>query len=220
MTQISTRWIAGIAAGVVAAAGLFSMNSANADSSASTDTARVGEKAPMFELPDLEGENVAIESFIEDGKIVVLEWWNPGCPFVVKHYEKMSTMSDLAEKYADDVVWIKINSTNPSHPDHGKDQDAMAKWGVEDHTVLLDEDGVVGGMYQAAKTPHMFIIDTEGVLRYNGAIDSNNSPRPYSEEQMKSVTNYVDQALEQIIAGETVTRSETKPYGCSVKYAR
>lgn len=221
MTLISTRWIAGIAAGVVATAGLFAMNTASAGSAISHDhTAKVGEKAPTFELPDLDGETVDIASYIEDGKIVVLEWWNPGCPFVVKHYDKMSTMSDLAEKYADDVVWVKINSTNPNHADFGKDQKAMASWGVEEHTVLLDKDGAVGRMYEAKTTPHMFIIDAEGVLRYNGAIDSNRGVSAYSESQKASITNYVDEALEQIIAGEAVTRSETRPYGCSVKYAR
>ena len=156
---------------------------------------------------------------VEDGKIVVLEWWNPKCPFVVKHHEKMTTMADLAEQFEDEVVWVKINSTNTSHRAYGVDKDYVGKWNLGETTVLMDADGTVGKMYGARTTPHMYIIDTEGVLRYNGAIDSERGAGAYSEDQKSKVTNYVEQALKQIIAGETVTRAETRPYGCSVKYA-
>lgn len=225
MSKTTTRWFAGVAAGVVALAGVMSFTgSAEAQRSRTTardaETAKVGEKAPEFTLTDLDGEEVTMLDFVNDGKIVVLEWWNPKCPYVVKHHEKMTTMTDLATKYEDEVVWLKINSTNEDHKDYGIDKDYAEQWNLTEMTILLDSDGAVGKMYGARTTPHMFIIDTEGVLRYQGAIDSNSGAAAYDEQTKKSVTNYVDQALEQIIAGETVTRAETRAYGCSVKYAR
>lgn len=182
-----------------------------------TMQAKVGQKAPDFTLTSVDGKTHTLSDFAKDGKIVVLEWWNPKCPFVVKHHDAMSTMKDLSEKYAEkDVVWIAINSTNPSHRDHGVDSDYIKKWNV-DYPVLLDESGKVGQMYGARTTPHMYIIDTNGVLRYQGAIDNDRGARAPSNPSQ--VTNYVAQALDQIIAGETVTQPETQPYGCSVKYA-
>ncbi|GAB4517713.1 MAG: thioredoxin family protein [Phycisphaerales bacterium] len=222
MKKSAARWFTGVVASVVALAGvtMFATDAEAQRSRSAMDNApaKVGEKAPTFTLTDINGNEVSIQDHIDDGKIVVLEWWNPKCPYVVKHHEKMTTMVDLATKYEDEVAWIKINSTNPSHRDHGVDKDYAQKWNLEDYTILLDEDGTVGKMYGARVTPHMYIIDTEGVLRYQGAIDSNRGAGAYSESEKSQVTNYVDQALQQIIAGETVSRPETRPYGCGVKY--
>ncbi len=225
MSMTTTRWFAGVTAGVVALAGVMSFTgSAEAQRSRTTardaETAKVGEKAPEFTLTDLDGEKVTLTDFIDDGKIVVLEWWNPKCPYVIKHHEKMTTMTDLATKYEDEVVWLKINSTNEDHQDYGVDKQYAEQWNLSEMTLLMDSDGAVGKLYGARSTPHMFIIDTEGLLRYQGAIDSNSGAAGYDEDTKNSVTNYVDRALEQIIAGETVTRAETRAYGCSVKYAR
>lgn len=179
--------------------------------------AKVGEPAPAFTLTGIDGKTYTLADFTKDEKIVVLEWWNPGCPFVVKHHEKSTTMKDLAAKFADKgVVWMAINSTNPDHKDFGADKDAVKKWNVA-YPVLTDADGTVGHMYGARTTPHMFIIDATGVLRYAGAIDSDRGTQPPADPS--KVTNYVDQALTQILAGETVTVPETESYGCSVKYA-
>jgi peroxiredoxin len=177
------------------------------------DHACIGEPAPAFTLTDTDGKTHALADL--KGKIVVLEWFNPGCPVVVMHHEKHSTMKDLQKKYADkDVVWLAVNSGAPGQQGHGQKANAGARkdWNIG-YPVLLDESGKVGRAYEAKTTPHMYIIDKEGILRYNGAID-NGSGRARGD------VNYVDQALTQIIAGETVSTAETKPYGCAVKYAK
>jgi peroxiredoxin len=146
------------------------------------------------------------------GKIVVLEWLNPDCPFVQRHY-KAGTMKNLATRYGDDgVVWLTINSTNYM------DAEANAKFKVQydlPYTILVDQSGDVGHLYGAKTTPHMYIIDGAGVLVYIGAIDDD--PRGNKDEP---VVNYVAVALDEILAGKAVTTAETKPYGCSVKYKK
>lgn len=165
-------------------------------------------KAPDFTLTSTTGETVKLSDY--SGKIVVLEWANPDCPFVKRHYEA-KTMQNLAEKYkAQDVVWLAISST------HFHDNDRLTKWISEAgiaHPVLNDKDGTVGKLYGAKTTPHMFVIDTKGDLVYNGAIDNDASG------DMKTPVNYVDQVLTQLTAGQGVTQEATKPYGCSVKYS-
>jgi peroxiredoxin len=169
----------------------------------------VGEKAPDFTLMDTEGNSVSLSDFA--GKIVVLEWLNPDCPYVKRHY-KTGTMKNLATAYADrDVVWLTINST------HYMDAAANAKFKADNdlpYTILVDQDGTVGHTYDAATTPHMYIIDGEGTLVYVGAIDDD--PRGSSD----APSNYVAAALDEVTAGKPVTTAETKPYGCSVKYKK
>lgn len=167
----------------------------------------VGEKAPNFTLTDTAGNQVSLSDF--EGKIVVLEWLNPDCPFVQRHY-KAGTMKTLAAKY-DDVVWLTINSTNYM------DVEANAKFKADQklpYTILVDQDGTVGHLYGAQTTPHMYIIDSDGTLAYMGAIDDD--PRGSSDNP----TNYVAAALDELEAGTAVTTAETKPYGCSVKYKK
>jgi peroxiredoxin len=158
---------------------------------------------------DTEGHSVSLSDFA--GKIVVLEWLNPDCPYVKRHY-KAGTMKGLAEKYASkDVVWLTINST------HYMDAAANAKFKADNglpYTILVDQDGTVGHTYDAATTPHMYIIDGEGTLVYVGAIDDD--PRGSSD----APSNYVAAALDEVTAGKPVTTAETKPYGCSVKYKK
>jgi peroxiredoxin len=221
MNRITTRWFAGIVAGVVAIAGvgLVAQDVAAQYSMQSSDKkAEIGQKAPEFTLENLKGEKWSLSDALDDNKIVVLEWFNAKCPFVVKHHEAMTTMKDLAKKYDDEVVWVRINSTNADHPNYGVDKAYAEKWGLEETSILMDAEGKVGKMYGAQRTPHMYIIDAEGMLRYNGAIDNHPKAGKPSSAEKSDVVNYVEQALEQIIAGETVTRPETRPYGCSIKY--
>lgn len=174
--------------------------------------AKVGEKAPNFTLTDTDGKTHSLSDF--KGKVVVLEWFNPGCPFVVKHHEKNKTMAELAAEFASkDVVWVAINSGAPGKQGHGLElnKEHKSKWGIA-YPILLDEPGEVGRMYGARTTPQMYIIDKDGVLRYNGAIDNDPSVGTVG------TINYVRQALNEVLAGETVTTPETRPYGCSVKY--
>jgi peroxiredoxin len=168
-----------------------------------------GQKAPDFTLMDQNGEAVKLSD--SAGSIRVLEWTNPECPFVVRHY-KAETMKKLAATYGDKgVVWLTINSSH--HQDRDTNQ-AMIKTYTLDQTLLTDQDGAVGRAYGAKTTPHMYIIDGDGKVAYAGAIDDD--PRGRSD----APTNYVDQALAALLAGEPVATASTDPYGCSVKYAK
>jgi len=176
---------------------------------------KVGEKAPDFKLADLEGNQHKLSTYAKDGKIVVLEWFNPGCPFVKKHYrDDTKTMNKLAEKYRDQgVVWLRINSGAPGKQGHGAElnKKIAAEWNIKD-PILLDESGKVGRLYNSKNTPTMAVINAEGTLAYFGAIDDDRGGRNAGK------TNFVDLALTQVLAGETVAKASTKPYGCAVKY--
>jgi peroxiredoxin len=174
---------------------------------------KVGEKAPTFTLTDTDGKTVDLAALTKEKKIVVLEWFNPECPYVVKHYKgETKAMNDTAKAFKDkNVVWVRIATGTTAN----KETLAKAKtdWNMEG-AIALDSDGTVGKAYASKNTPTMFIINADGVLAYKGAIDDDkstgNSPK----------TNYVKNALEQIVKGETVTTAETTPYGCSVKYPK
>lgn len=185
------------------------------EKSESATKAKIGEVAPTFTLTDTDGNTVDLATVGKD-KIVVLEWFNPGCPFVVKHHEKNPTFSNLHKDYSSKgVVFLAINSGAKGKEGHGLDLNKGAKkdWKIA-YPVLLDESGEVGKMYGAKTTPHMFVIGKDGKLAYSGAIDDNSSAAKTGEK------NYVRMALDEILAGKPVTTAETKPYGCSVKYGK
>lgn len=171
------------------------------------------EMAPSFSLVDYDGKTRTLDEF--KGKIVVLEWTNPNCPVVVRHYAN-GAMQKLQKTYAEKgIVWLTVNSTNPNHQDHltGEEQKAKyAEWKASPTAQLIDADGKVGREYGARTTPHIFIIDTESKLAYRGAVDDD--PRGKKEQKV----NYVSAALEALLAGKAVEVSSTQPYGCSVKY--
>jgi peroxiredoxin len=178
---------------------------------AKPDAAKVGAAAPAFTLKDQSGKDVSLSDF--SGKIVVLEWFNDGCPFVQKHY-KTGNMNSVASKYAGkDVVWLAVNSTKSASQSHNAK--VAGEWKME-RPILDDSAGKVGHAYGATNTPNMFIIDKDGKLVYRGAIDSDTSD---DAAATKTATNYVAKALDELLAGKTVSQPETKPYGCSVKYA-
>lgn len=176
--------------------------------------AKVGSPAPDFVLKDTTGKEHTLSGYTSEGKIVVLEWTNPNCPYVKRHYEKYTTMKDTAAAYKDKVVWLAVNSTNPKHKDFGAEKEAIKQWGIE-YPVLIDSDGKVGKMYEAKTTPHMYVINSEGILVYAGAIDNDAQDKLEADKKV----NYVKQAIEELLKGETVSQPETKPYGCGVKYA-
>ncbi|MHC4068071.1 MAG: thioredoxin family protein [Planctomycetota bacterium] len=168
-------------------------------------------KAAGFTLTNYDGNEVSLSGY--EGKIIVLEWFNYECPFVRYHYKDTNTMIALAGKYKEkDVVWLAINSTK--HLKVEKNENYAKKYNIS-YPILDDRSGEVGKAYSAKTTPHMFIIDTEGKIVYNGAIDD--SPLGKKKED---VTNYVDKALAELIADKEISTPRTKPYGCSVKYAR
>ncbi|MHC4622523.1 MAG: redoxin domain-containing protein [Planctomycetota bacterium] len=168
-------------------------------------------KAPAIAVKSFGGKEVSLADF--KGKIVVLEWFNDECPFVRHHYEQANTMRELASKYKDkNVVWLAVNST--SHTTEGQNKEFAAKH-KPGYPILDDRSGKVGRAYRAVSTPHMFIIDAKGGIVYTGAID--NSPMGRKKD---GVINYVERALAELAGGGTVSTPATKPYGCSVKYAR
>lgn len=176
---------------------------------AQKSSAAVGQTAPGFSLQDQNGKTVSLSDY--SGKIVVLEWFNENCPFVQRHYHA-GTMNNLATKYADKgVVWLAINSTARS--DNESNKKAADEWNIN-RPILNDSAGKVGHEYGATNTPDMFIINKDGKIAYMGAID--NDP----EGDKTDKTNYVDQALGEILAGSSVSTPQTKPYGCGVHYAR
>lgn len=176
----------------------------------------VGEAAPDFTLTDLEGKTHQLADYLKAGKTVVLEWYNPGCPFIVKHHQTHKTMNETAAAVADKgVVWLAINSGAPGKQGHGLElNQKAAKDFALSFPLLLDESGAVGKAYGAKTTPHLYVISADGKLRYQGAIDDAPNPGgPVGE------TNYAAAALEAVLAGKPVATAETRPYGCSVKYA-
>lgn len=176
----------------------------------------IGSEAPDFKLKSITGSESSLAQY--KGKNVVLEWFNAGCPFVKKHY-KDGDMQAL-QKYAKEngLVWLVINSTNIDHEDYLSPETFAAKkdeWQMESSDILLDSTGEVGRLYSAKSTPHMFIVSKEGKLIYQGAIDD--KPSPF--EDPKQANNYIKSAIDSLVKGENLKISETKAYGCSIKYA-
>lgn len=176
----------------------------------------VGAPAPAFNLTDSNGQAHNLSDF--QGKFVVLEWLNHGCPFVVKHYES-GNMQNLQKEYTGkDVVWLSIVSSAPGKQGHMSPEEtnaAKAEKGSAATAVLLDEDGTVGKLYDVKLTPELFVINPEGTVIYAGAIDDKKST---DVADVEGATNYVKQALDEALDGQPVSTPKTDAYGCSVKY--
>ncbi|MBX3363187.1 MAG: thioredoxin family protein [Phycisphaeraceae bacterium] len=212
------KLLAGLA-GCLAIGGVMLSSTATAsepEKSATKQVAKVGEKAPNFVLKDLDGKEHELAKYTADGKIVVLEWFNAECPFVKKHHTLNKTMYETHKAFKDkDVVWIAINSGAPGEQGTGVEFNKKAVKDFEmAYPLALDESGKVGRMYGAKTTPHMYVIDRNGILAYAGAIDNNRSARQVGD------INYVKDALKALTSGETVATRETEAYGCSVKYGK
>jgi len=175
-----------------------------------------GQPAPAFTLTDLDGRKVSLADL--KGKYVVLEWTNPGCPFVQKHYDS-GNMQSLQKRFTGEgVQWIVINSTSPAHSDYLKpaEQKAwLARQGAAASVAALDADGRIGRAYAAKVTPHMYVIDPGGALVYAGAIDDKRSA---NVADVKTASNYVVQAFAELRAGKPVSAASTQAYGCTIKY--
>jgi peroxiredoxin len=176
----------------------------------------VGSTAPDFTLPDANGKTHSLSD--EKGKYVVLEWFNPDCPFVKKHYGSGNMQKMQSEYTSKGVVWFSIDSNAPGAEGNltpEQAQNVMKKWNTKQTALLLDPNGKAGRSYGARNTPHMFVINPEGKIIYEGAIDSKATPNP---DDIASSTNYVKVALDESMSGKPVSNSNTRPYGCSVKY--
>lgn len=200
-----TRWI-------LVCAAMLAVFCANASA------IRVGEPAPGFTGKDTRGITRSLSEY--RGKYVVLEWTNHDCPYTRKHYESGNMQRLQHEWTARGVVWLTIISSAPGEQGYmtaSEENDYLARMKASPTAVLLDPLGSLGHLYDAKTTPHMFVINPQGVLVYDGAIDN----RPTTDlADVPGATNYVSQALQEAMAGEKVSAPVTRPYGCSVKYAR
>jgi len=176
----------------------------------------VGKPAPAFELADSNGTKHALEQY--KGRVIVLEWNNPECPFVRKHYGAKNMQKQQAEATAAGVVWLTINSGaegKQGHLDPAGANAYLAAEGAKPTAYLFDGDGTVGRAYGARTTPQIAIIDKDGMLRYQGGIDSIASA---DVEDIARAVQYVPQVLSELAAGKDVSVTSSEPYGCSVKY--
>jgi peroxiredoxin len=170
---------------------------------------QVGQSVPTFSLQNQDGSNVSLDSY--SGKIVVLEWTNPQCPFVQRAYQEHE-MIDTASKYkSSGVEWIAINSTHDVT--NSEDKQWASEQGIS-YPILNDASGTTGHAYGATNTPEMYIVGKDGKLLYKGAIDNDRDGTKTSGK-----INYVDQALGEVLSGKPVSVPETAPYGCTVHYA-
>jgi peroxiredoxin len=183
---------------------------------AALGAAVVGEPAPPFSATDTSGKLVSLADF--KGKTVVLEWVNPGCPFVQKHYRSANMQSTQRAALSQGVVWLSVNSTAVGDTDYMAPAE-MGAWMQQQRGVpgatLMDGDGRIGRAYGARTTPHMFIIDVYGRVAYAGAIDSKPTGKV---ADIDTATNYIKQAVRELAAGRRVSVPATSPYGCSVHY--
>lgn len=180
------------------------------------DAVAPGDPAPPFALADLGGKPVSLDSL--KGRWLILEWTNPECPFVQKHYGSGNMQE--TQRFAGDrrIVWVQINSTSPRHSDH-HDPAQMRDWNARMKAApayaTLDESGAAGRSYGAKTTPHLYLIDPDGRVVYNGAIDDRRSADP---ADIPGARNHVREALTEVLAGRPVSVAATTPYGCSIKY--
>lgn len=174
----------------------------------------IGKPAPAFSLPNLAGETVNLADHA--GKVVVLEWFNPGCPFVKQAHGDAGGLETMANSWTDkDVVWLAINSGSPGKQGTGVDTNKKAQkdWSMK-HPILLDESGEVGRSYAAKTTPQMVVIDPKGNQVYNGALDN----APFGKPKGDALDPITERVLAAVTAGGASPQGQSKPYGCSVKY--
>jgi peroxiredoxin len=181
-----------------------------------TDVPPVGSAAPDFSTPDASGKTETLSQY--KGKYVVLEWFNPECPFVKKHYGSDNMQKLQAEYTGKGVVWLTIDSNAPGTEGNITADQAkkiMDSWKTKQTALLLDPESKVAKLYGAKNTPNMVIIGPDGKIVYEGAIDSKATPNP---ADIPTSTNYVKAALDAALAGKPISDAQTRPYGCSVKY--
>jgi AhpC/TSA family len=177
----------------------------------------VGEAAPQFKATDSNGQLHQLSEY--RGRFVVLEWHNNGCPYTRKHYESGNMQRLQKEWTSRGVIWFTIISSAPGQQGYvtaQQENEYLKRMNASPNAALLDPQGEVGRLYAAKTTPHMFIISPDGVLIYDGAIDSKATT---DQADIATATNYVSQALEEAMAGKPVSIPTSRPYGCSVKYA-
>jgi alkyl hydroperoxide reductase subunit AhpC len=212
------RTLTGILAASFGALGVALATGAGTVAPSYEEGVKVGDKAPDFTLTDIHGEEHKLSEYTEEGKIVVLEWFNPDCPFVKKFHYKTDTMRQTYAGFeGKPVEFLAINSASaPNKQGWGEERNIEAEELYEiEYPILLDKDGSVGKSFGAKRTPHIFIVDAEGVVRYIGPIDSSSSYQEIGEK------NYIEIAVNQLLDGESeIVTAEIPAYGCAVKYVK
>ena len=183
---------------------------------ASSLAAEIGKPAPDFSATDINGKTVKLSDY--KGKIVVLESYNSDCPFCNNQYKTGATQDLQMDLAAKGIVWLIVNSVNPNNASHRTPDQARQE--IADKKIIAtawidDSSGAVGHLYDMKTTPDMYVIDKNGVLVYQGAIDD----KPDPQHDPRTAHNYVRETVNSLLAGKSVEVSQTKPYGCSVKYA-
>jgi peroxiredoxin len=176
----------------------------------------IGKPAPDFTGTDINGKTIKLSDY--KGKIVVIESYNSDCPFCKNQYKTGATQDLQKELAAKGVVWLIVNSVSPKNPSHRTAAEAQKEWSdlkIAATAWIDDTSGTIGHLYEMKTTPHTFVVDKDGTLVYDGAMD--NQPDP--DHNPRTAKNYVRNAVEEVIAGKSVTVSKTKPYGCGVHYA-
>ncbi len=199
---------------LIIAASVMLLNFTSSDSEKAG--AVVGQQAPDFSVVDAHGNMHSLSDF--EGQYVILEWLNHGCPFVRKHYDG-NNMQELQQRYTEKgVVWLSVVSSAPGTQGYMEPEETLqtaAEKGAAPTAILLDVDGTMGRAYDARVTPHMYIINPEGVLEFNGAIDDRPTARA---RDLEGAHNYVVAAMTSLLNGEPVEVTTNTPYGCTVKY--
>jgi len=178
--------------------------------------AETGKPAPAFFVKDIAGKEQSLAKY--KGKIIVLEWNNPGCPFVKKHYQSGNMQALQHDALSKHVIWLTINSGaegKQGFMDAAQAKTYIADMKTHQTAYILDPKGTLGTLYGAKTTPHMFVVDAQGILAYAGAIDDKPTA---DQEDIKTAHNYVRAAIDELIAGKPVTTAQSRAYGCSVKY--
>jgi peroxiredoxin len=195
---------------------LFGLLAVTLVSSFGFSEAKIGAPAPAFEVMDATGKTHKLADF--KGKNVILEWYNKDCPYVVKHYS-VGNMQKIQKETTDKgFVWLTVISSAKGKQGYLESKEALANAqaaGAAPTAILIDDLGKMGRAYGAKTTPHMYLIDDKGILRYNGAIDSNSSA---NSATIAKADNYILAATNSLLNGEKISKESTKPYGCSVKY--
>ncbi|MFM2082844.1 MAG: hypothetical protein RL380_1535 [Verrucomicrobiota bacterium] len=194
---------------------LFTLTAALAFAAA-LHAADIGKPAPDFTAKDVDGKTVKLSDF--KGKIVVLESYNFDCPFCANHFTSGAMQQLQGEAKEKGAVWLLVNSVNAKHPSHRTVEQAkkeITEQRLGNATWLDDSDGAIGKLYAMKTTPHMFVIGKDGNLAYQGAIDDQATPK----HDPRAARNYVREAIVALADGKPAAVTETKPYGCSVKYA-
>ena len=178
---------------------------------------KVGEAAPDFKATDSNGQMHKLSEY--RGKYLVLEWHNNGCPYTRKHYDSGNMQRLQKDWTSRGVIWFTVISSAPGQQGYvtaQQENNYMKRMNAAPTAALLDQQGDLGRLYFAKTTPHMFIINPDGVLVYDGAVDSKATT---DQRDIATATNYVSQGLEEAMAGKPVSTPTSRPYGCSVKYA-